>query len=239
MKSLTKPLNALKTLTAAKNNGYKTLHTGKMEKKRISFSFSFFKQIENFGIAGKDSAWFTGLTDQLKILSEKEFDDLVCNPSAKQYFRLHPLEFGAGVSALTADDFSFIPDSFRPKGKDSGYWQFQISKANGRVIGFFNEDHTIFYIVFLDPNHNAQLSNYSDYKVRPIEPQVSEIDDLYIKISRLTELDCALKQQGSEFLYQGDNLYMCIDRELFNAFDKLMQDGSLQRLFNEFLLEKL
>lgn len=199
----------------------------------------FFKQIPNFGIKQKDSVWMSGLLDQLKIISDKEFDELVADHSMKEYFRLHPLEFGPGISALTEKDFSFIPKEFLPKSEDCKYWQFQISKANGRVVGFFNSDNTVFYIVFLDPNHNAQLSDYSDYKVRPIEPETSEIDDLYLRVCKQVDLGLALNKQGAEALYSGDNVYLCIDKELFSPFDSLMKDGTLQAKLQEFLMDNI
>lgn len=236
-----------KSLVDYKTGGHKTLTKGapkfknlpisKIEKRKITFSFLFFRQIDNFGIAGIDDKWFSGLLEQLKIISDKEFDDLVGDPAKKKYFRLHPLEFEPGKSALTKEDFSFIPEVYLPKGEDCKYWQFQISKANGRIVGFFNEDHSVFYLVFLDPNHNAQLSQYNDYKVRPIKPQISEIDDLYARIAKLTDLKNALQQNAAEILYHGENIYMCIDKELFGPFDKLMEDGSIQTKFQEFLLE--
>lgn len=229
---------AVKPLTAG-NVSFKPLPVEDLRKRSITFSFRFFRQIDNFGISGKNDIWMSGLLEQIKIISEKEFDDLVGNPAEKQFFRLHELEFGTRVSALTRDDFDFIPVEFRPKGDDCKYWQFQISKANGRVIGFFNEDHTIFYVVFLDPNHNAQLSNYSDYKVRPITPQVSEIDDLRALIAKNVELNVALEKSSAELLYMTDSVYMCIDSEMFSAFDKLMKDGNLQSKFQEFLLEQM
>lgn len=238
-KSLTKGWGAaVKPLTAGKAS-FKSLPVDAIQKKCVTFSFRFFKQVENFGISGKNDIWMSGLLEQLKVISEKEFDDLVGNPAEKKYFRLHELEFGAGVSALTREDFNFIPVEFRPKGDDCEYWQFQISKANGRVVGFFNEDHTIFYVVFLDPNHNAQLSDYSDYKVRPISPQVSEIDDLRALIAKNVELNGSLEKSSAELLYMNDSVYLCIDREMFTAFDKLMKDGSLQSKFQEFLLEQM
>lgn len=84
---------------------------------------------------------------------------------------MHELKFEAGKTALTKADFNHIPEAYRPTNEeDCEIQQFQISKATGRVIGFFGIDHTVFDIVFLDPNHNAQLSNYSDYKIREISP---------------------------------------------------------------------
>lgn len=107
------------------------------------------------------------------------------------------------------------------------------------MVGFFNNDHTILYVVFLDPNHNAQLSNYSDYKVRHIDSQVSEIDDLRALIAKNVELNSSLEKSSAELLYTSDSVYMCIDREMFSAFDKLMKDGNLQSKFQEFLLEQI
>lgn len=239
MKSLIDGTNGDKKPLINVANNFKTLPVAKIEKRKISFSFLFFKQIKNFGISGKADTWFSGLLEQLKVISGKEFDDLVGDPAIKKYFRLHPLEFGPGISALSKEDFAFIPNEYLPKGEDCEYWQFQISKANGRIVGFFNEDHSIFYLVFLDPNHNAQLSEYSDYKVRPIEPQISEIDDLYSRIAKLIDIDETLQQKGAEILYKGENIYMCIEKELFSEFDKLMNEGSLQTQFQEFLLERL
>lgn len=205
----------------------------------ISFSFRFFTQIHNFGVAGKDSLWFTGLLKQLKILSCRTFDSLVGDPATKMRLRMHPLVFGPGKSALTKEDFKFIPREVLPDGEDCEYWQIQISTANGRIVGFFNENHTIFYIVFLDPNHNAQLSDYSDYKIRPIEPGVSEIDDLYAKLSKLVGADHVLLQTTTDILYEGDNIYLCIDRELFAEFDNLLKNGTLQTELQTFLMERL
>ncbi|MGN1230040.1 MAG: hypothetical protein ACI4T5_10375, partial [Prevotella sp.] len=92
-----------------------------------------------------------------------------------------------------------IPLRYRPSAIDCPIMQFQISKANGRVIGFFNHNHSVFYIVFLDPNHNAQLSGYNDYKVREIEPCKSEIDDLMARIAKHVELDSELAREAGDF----------------------------------------
>lgn len=238
-KSLTNnPKNGYKHLTSDKNE-FKALPINNVGKKNVTFSFRFFKQIQNFGIHKQESKWFSGLFERLKSISDKEFDDLVSNPSIKKNLKLHPLNLNSGTSALSKDDFSFIPEEFLPKSEDCEYWQFQVTKANGRIIGFFNNNHTVFYIVFLDPCHNAQLSNYNDYKVRIIEPGISEIDDLRARISKLIDLNKVLEQSCEALLYEGDSIYMCIDKELFAKFDSLMKQGILQTKFQEFLLNEL
>ena len=69
------------------NSGQKSLSNAKARKgltidqdikeEGVSFSFRYFKQIENFGISGKNSAWTTGLLEQLRVLSEKNADELL------------------------------------------------------------------------------------------------------------------------------------------------------------------
>lgn len=208
--------------------------------KGISFSFRYFKQIENFGISGKDSTWTSGLLQQLGILSEKSADDLLKDTQVKNALRMHELKFEAGKTALTKADFNHIPKAYRPTNEeDCKILQFQISKATGRVIGFFGIDHTVFYIVFLEPNHNAQLSNYSDYKIREISPCASELDDLRARISKHALLNEALHSDSKEFLYEGDYAYLCIDKELVETFIDMVGDGNFLNKFREFLMNTL
>lgn len=145
----------------------------------------------------------------MRVLSEKSADGLLKDVQEKKALRIHELELEHGKSALTNNDFSHIPEKYRPdNNEDREILQFQISKANGRVIGFFGVDHAVFYIVFLDPNHNAQLSSYSDYKIREISPCVSEIDDLYAMIAKHTSLKRELENDSHEFLLDGDFHYL-------------------------------
>lgn len=206
----------------------------------ISFSFRYFKQIENFGISGKDCTWTTGLLEQLKVLSEKNADELLKDAQQKKALRIHQLELGPGKSALTNNDFSHIPEKYRPdNNEDREILQFQISRANGRVIGFFGADHAVFYIVFLDPNHNAQLSSYSDYKIREISPCESEIDDLYARIAKHTLLKCELENDSHDFLLEGDFNYLCIGNDLLAPFIKMVEDNSFYDKFRDFLITQL
>lgn len=206
----------------------------------ISFSFRYFKQIENFGISGKNSAWTAGFLEQLRVLSEKNADELLKDAQEKKALRIHKLELESGKSALTNNDFSHIPEKYRPDNNDDReILQFQISRANGRVIGFFGVDHTVFYIVFLDPNHNAQLSGYSDYKIREISPCESEIDDLYARIAKHTLLNQELEYDSREFLLDGDFLYLCIEKDLMDPFIKMIEDKSFCDKFRDFLITQL
>lgn len=228
----------LKDLSKSKSE-LKTLATTPVEDTGISFSFRFFRQIKNFGITGKNDVWTSGLLDQLRLLSEKNADDILSDVKLKESLRMHPLDFSEGKSALSLDNFGFIPQRYRPSAIDCPIMQFQISKANGRVIGFFNHNHSLFYIVFLDPNHNAQLSKYNDYKVREIEPCLSEIDDLRVRIARHVELESKLANDADDFLYTDDLSYFCIDNDLIEPLHRLVEKGDFKSKLESFLLSEL
>lgn len=217
----------------------KNLTNTPVEESGVSFSFRFFKQTENFGISGKTDVWMSGLLEQLRLVSGKSADELVTDLNLKEGLRMHPLDLYSGKTALSEKDFDNIPKRFQPNAQDCPIMQFQISKANGRVIGFFNENHSVFYIVYLDPNHNAQLSKFSGYKIREIKPCLSEIDDLMAKIAKHACLETALAEDAAEFLYTNNKAYFCFDKELVEPLYEMLECKDFQSKLEEFLLSKL
>lgn len=226
-------------LTKGAGQAWNVRLNDKAQKPRLSFSFRYFRQIENFGITGKDDVWMSGLLQQLALLSDKDPESLLSSYGDRKQLRLHTLDLSSGKSALSMADFSFIDKENMPDGNENPFWQIEISTANGRIIGFFSADHTVFYIVFLDPNHNAQLSNYSNYKVRRIEPCLSEIDDLMARIAKHVSLETALEQDAEDFLYGDDMSYFCMESDLIQPLREMLEEGSFVEKFQEFLLENL
>lgn len=218
----------------------KNLINGVKREDKVSFSFRFYKQIDNFGITGKKDVWMSGLLKQLSVLSNMNADELLGDKKLKGDLRMHGIIWEVGKTALKKSDFNDIPEEFHVDTEECPIMQFQISKATGRVIGFFNENHTVFYIVFLDPNHNAQLCKYNDYKLRKIDPCESEIDDLMARIAKHAGLQKTLMEDAEDFLYAGNDAYFCINNELFNVLIQLVEDKKeLQFKLEEFLLNNL
>lgn len=209
------------------------------EDDKVSFSFRYFRQIANFGITGKNDVWMSGLLEQLHLLSEKNADELLSDKNTKTVLRMHPLSLETGKTALKKSDFDSIPEKYRPTAEDCPVMQFQISKANGRVIGFFNENHSVFYIVFLDPNHNAEFCKYNDYKLRKISPCESEIDNLRARIAKHASLNNALMEEAEDFLLTDDYTYFCFDNELVEPLFKMLEGKKFQSKLEEFLLSEL
>ena len=133
--------------------------------RRFVFSFRYFKQIEDFGVGDKGAGWFVALFEKLAEISNYDYETLSSNVRAKQMWRLHEINFSARGMRISRSDFDWIPSAYINNSEEFSFFQFQITKGHGRVIGFWDEDG-VFNIVLLDPSHNMQPSEYSDYKIR-------------------------------------------------------------------------
>jgi hypothetical protein len=109
----------------------------------ISFSFKYFQGDHNkfSGNSQAISYWLT-LLDRLKALSSLTAQELLVNRSSS--LRCHPIRW-----ADTGENGFGIPNE--EQLVDTPY-QFSLSSNEyGRVHGFFIDE--IFYIVWLDPDH--------------------------------------------------------------------------------------
>jgi hypothetical protein len=113
--------------------------------KEIGFSFRYFKDDnDKFSVRGRDATYLQALLLRLRDLSTLTFEEIINNRSKS--LRCHPIKW----SDTTEPNGFGLPNE--DKLVDTPY-QFQISaNEHGRVHGFFIEN--IFYIVWLDPDHN-------------------------------------------------------------------------------------
>lgn len=112
--------------------------------KGISFSFRYFKDDnDKFSIRNRDATYLQALLVRLRDLSTLTVQEIINNRSKS--LRCHKIVW----NDTTESGFG-IPNE--DQLVDSPY-QFQISaNEHGRVHGFLIE--SIFYIVWLDPDHN-------------------------------------------------------------------------------------
>jgi len=111
----------------------------------LGFSFKYLQtQNEKFSICDRDPNYFTAFLERLRDLSTLTAQEIKMNRS--QSLRCHPIK---GRETTEPNGFG-IPNE---KELVTIPYQFSLStNEHGRVHGFFIED--IFYIVWLDPNHN-------------------------------------------------------------------------------------
>lgn len=129
----------------------------------IRFSFQFFDRThEHFNLGGINQNWFVGLFERLQDLSRVTVQEFK-NPRTQKGLRIHSHDWDIIDSKLT-----HIPDDYLKQFKDGDpVYQFQLSKATGRVHGFRIEN--TFYIVWFDPHHNLYpMSKHGGIKTYPI-----------------------------------------------------------------------
>lgn len=145
----------------------KQISTGKVDPiKKWTFSWRFFRQIEYFGAREKDAGWFVSLFDRLSVLSSKTISEVLANPREKQLWRMHEINWNLPGIPIKLQDLHWIERKYLDNQTEYPLWQFSLSTALGRVIGF-RDELNVFNIVLIDPSHNMQPSSFSDFKPRP------------------------------------------------------------------------
>lgn len=212
----------------------------------ITFSFKYFTQQDFFGIGNQDAAWFVNLFERIKDLSGKT-KAIVENPTDREAYRLHPIDWDAKNCPITVDDLNSVPKNIRDNAEDDFFWQFQLSKGTGRVVGFFNEDFTKFYVVLLDPKHNIQPSKDYGYSVDETTIAITEYERIQMCIADSVKeykrccgdkKDCPLSRMNEEHIRSG-LFFASIDIELKEKYKELLESGEFQQRFEEYLLTLL
>jgi len=111
----------------------------------ISFSFRYYQDDKDkFSIGDRDGKYLNSLLRRLRDLSQLKAEELINNQSRS--LRCHAIDW----QDTTEPDGFGIPHEEQLVNTP---YQFQISANEyGRVHGFFSEN--IFYIIWLDPDHN-------------------------------------------------------------------------------------
>lgn len=110
-----------------------------------SFSFRYYQNDrDKFSISKRDIGYFLALLERLRNLSRLTVKEIINNQTKS--LRCHPIDWNDTTE----------PNGFGiPNEEKIVYtaYQFQISaNEHGRVHGFFRDN--VFYIVWLDPDHN-------------------------------------------------------------------------------------
>lgn len=150
----------------------------------FTFSFQYFNQIKFFEIGGVGNSWYISLIERLKELSKKNWQDFERSVIEKKSFRYHEIEWGSRNVPITRSDLNWIDDNYLNNSEDFPIIQFHVSKALGRVVGFWDAFH-VFQIVLLDPKHNIQPSKYNDYKVDDTYFMSCEYSSLLVDLKKI------------------------------------------------------
>ena len=135
--------------------------------KQWTFSFRFWRQRDElFGLEPCDPAWFVSLLDRLHELSREMVERFQGGDTVKDGYRYHGIDWAAKNMPMTRAQFDWLPHVYRDNEKEFEFVQFQVSKAEGRVIGFWDEEW-VFNLLLLDRMHNLQPCKFTEYETRP------------------------------------------------------------------------
>lgn len=110
----------------------------------ISFNFKrLYEKEDKFCYSTKETGYFLKLIQRLKDISGLTRKEMMNNWKG---LRFHQIDF-FNAKQLTEKSFGILCEDV-----DNDAWQFQLSSnEHGRVHGYFVAN--VFYIVWLDPNH--------------------------------------------------------------------------------------
>lgn len=153
------------------------------EKQFFRFSLRYWDQIQHFGLGQSDNSWFVALLKRLRDLCDARLEDVLEDFAVKDSLRIHDIDWAAKGMEVKLSNLESLPETYRQNQAEYPIMQIHISKANGRIIGFFDENQC-FNIVLLDPNHNMQPSKFTGYKIRPTRFGECELTALTARYER-------------------------------------------------------
>lgn len=213
------------------------------EEQTWTFTFRFFRQIENFGFDGANlnSAWFSSLFSRLCDLSQKKLSDFMQDKAlqGKAGYRYHPINWMQKNIPIQRAELDWLPAVYKDNEAEYPIIQFQISRANGRVVGFFDERWN-FNVLLLDPLHNIQPSRDYGYAVNHCTPLACEYTTLQSKMSKISKAHCqdpacGFRQSLEEVSAASFNLppnavIHFIDNDLAEAANRHISNGKVSCL---------
>lgn len=206
----------------------RALSGGAEQSPYLVFSFRFWRQIQHFSLNPKKPSWFIAVYEQLQKLSSEKRDFFEDNRKA-DVLRFHRVNWGQTNIPIKPSDLNWLPKDYLDQD-NYPLQQFTISKALGRIAGFFDE-HLVFNIVLLDPHHNLQPSSDFGYRLTWSNRQANEMDFLWAQIERIRDAQCdhekcRIKEQLRILtLDSGSFATVFIDEAYSGAYRNLVASG--------------
>src|SRR5690606_12787783 len=210
-----------------------------------AFSFKYFKQMEFFGLKSESNSWFVSLIERLQDICTKNLEEFNSNHVIKDDYRYHEINWNSRNTPIKRNELNWIDKSILENEEEFPFYQFQISKANGRVVGFWDNSQTIFHIVLLDPKHNIQPSKYYNYKVDKTSVSPCLYTSILFEIDKIKAKKCfcdkctfksELTNLQGKFT-NGNFVYFQLDDDFYMEFKEKTRDKSITEIVEQWLIE--
>lgn len=235
-----------KIVVTQPNGSYSKINPTKVPKNETwSFSFKYFKQVKYFGLDKSPSTWFVSLIKRFSDLSNMDRTRVFSDKNTKDFYRYHKINWESKNIPISKKDLNWIDKVYLDNDVEFPFYQFQVSTANGRVVGFWNEDHTVFYVILLDPLHNIQPAKRFNYKVDDCYPLSCEYSSLLQDCTDILSQnsnckDCNIHHEISKLpkkLNQSNAIVGFLDDDFLKAYEELSQDISLNEILMAGILQ--
>ncbi|WP_304487736.1 hypothetical protein [Duncaniella muris] len=231
--------------------GNKSLVTREQEnelkRRKITFSFSYFKQIPNFQVGACSKGWHIGLLERLGALGKMSPQEVLEENKGSEALRCHPIDWGAKNIPIQRKDLEWLPKEILDNEAEFPIMQFSITKGTGRIVGYFDRDSSIFHIVLLDPEHNIQPSKKTNYQIQPTTKGLSQYDELLNKLERIKKIisdcsdkECKLHSHISAIEELHDNIvYLGLDNDFYTTYQDILKRIPLQEIMEKGILASM
>jgi hypothetical protein len=209
-----------------------------MKKEKLVFSFLHFKQIDHFGIGNCSSKWHTSLLERLSVLGTMTKQEVLEDNRGSTSLRCHPIDWSKKNVPIERKDLTWLPDEILGNDSEFPIMQFSITTGTGRIIGYFDKEPTVFYIVLLDPEHNIQPARKHNYQIQPTTRGVSQYDDLLMKIEDVDDIvnkcpygeGCLIPKHIAKTKEEHNVVYTLLDDDFYQTYQDLLKEYSLQEI---------
>jgi hypothetical protein len=199
-----------------------------------SFSFRYWKQINYFGLEGKDGKWFISLLERMKDVSQEPLKRIQTDRGLQDSLRYHDINWGQTNIPIKREDLTSLPQDIRENENDFPIFQFSISKALGRIAGFW--DDSVFNVVLLDPYHNLQPLKEFNYRVTATSEMPNEHEMLVANLNLIKKsaTNCSggvcSTQKALQFIELHDQPFgiLYLDADYFNKAKELIKTGKVK-----------
>jgi hypothetical protein len=152
-----------------------------------TFSFRFWTQKEFFGVPD-DARWYVSVLNRLHDLSGFPLEQLQ-ERDVTEALRYHEIDWTTRAIPVQRRDFGSVAADYLTNETEYPFVQVHISKAVGRIVGFWDE-RKVFNVVVLDPHHNLQPSGKVGYKVTDTRSLDCQFTSILRSVEKVQALPC-------------------------------------------------
>jgi len=209
------------------------------------FSFMYFQQHDFFGLGGEKNNWFISLFERLQDICKHSPEEFSSNNSLKDAYRYHEINWRSKNIPIKRSDLTWVNKDIISNEVDFPFYQFHISKGNGRVVGFWGLNQVVFYIVLLDPKHNIQPAGGKyGFRVDKTFSVPCQYTSLLNEIDRLKSVrcgddDCKVRSELQiiqERTSVGNFVYFQLDDDYYQEFKSKTKNKSMRELIELWIL---